>query len=128
MADMDVAQALPVFVQPPVAIVSTSPGGLRTVVVTISPSAPILKTLEKAVSSGGPKAMSDTTELEKRLRGVETDVATIKERLNHMPTKAEIQSMLSGAQSKILLAIGAAVLVAVVKWTWPVLFSAFAAS
>ncbi|MGE8235084.1 MAG: hypothetical protein ACN6PQ_02310 [Stenotrophomonas indicatrix] len=72
--------------------------------------------------------MSDFSDIDKRLRGVETDVATIKERLNHMPTKADAQTMLNGAQSKILLAIAGAVLVAVVKWSWPVLFGAQAAA
>ena len=71
--------------------------------------------------------MSEITELDKRLRNVETDVATIKERLNHVPTKAELQTMLSGVQGKIIWTIVGFALLAAAKMAWPILFASHAA-
>jgi len=128
MADVDKAGCPGFVVQFPSAIVSSSPVGVRTVVVRVGPSAPVLKTIEPAVSSGATNLVNDMSDLEKRLRGVETDVATIKERLTHMPTKLEMQSMLTSAQTKILLAIATLAIGAGLKWLWPVLFAGHTAA
>lgn len=121
MAGVDKAGGLDFIVQPPAAIVSSSPDGVRTVVVRIGPTAPLLKTVEYPVSSGGMELMSEITELDKRLRNVETDVATIKERLNHVPTKAELQTMLNGVQGKIIWTVVGFALLAVAKWALPLI-------
>jgi hypothetical protein len=92
MEAVDKAEGAGYFIQPPAAIVSSSPDGMRTVVVKIGPSTPILKTIEAPVSSGGDLNMSDW---DARLRGVETDVAIIKERMTHMPTTMAMWSALA---------------------------------
>ncbi|WP_256643665.1 hypothetical protein [Stenotrophomonas sp. 9(2022)] len=128
MAGVEKAPGADFVVQFPEAIVSSSPTGVRTVVVNIAPSAPVLKTVQSAVSSGASNVMSDFSDLDKRLRTVETDVATVKERLNHVPTKADMQTMLNGVQAKVLWAIFGLAVAAVVKWAWPVLFASHSAS
>lgn len=69
--------------------------------------------------------MSDSklNEIDGRLRTVETDVATMKERLNHMPTTVEMQKMLNGLQAKVIGTIAVGVVGVAVKWAWPFLFN-----
>ncbi|HDX0802519.1 TPA: hypothetical protein UMU63_002695 [Stenotrophomonas maltophilia] len=111
MADIDKAGGSTFVVQPPVAIVSSSPAGLRTVVVRVRPSAPILKTMETPVSSSGPQPMTDFSKFDDRLRAVELDVATIKERITHMPTTMKMWV----AIATITIPVGAAV-VGILSW------------
>lgn len=49
--------------------------------------------------------MTDANGIETRLRGVETEVAIIKERLSHMPTTAQLWKALAWAGGVTIAAI-----------------------
>ena len=96
----------------PIAVVSSIPDVARVVEIRISSRAPVLRTITTVSSEGESPPMSDKlNEIDGRLRTVETDVATIKERLNHMPTTVGMWTALLG----VVVPVGVAV-VGVLWW------------
>lgn len=60
--------------------------------------------------------------LEEHVGQLREDMATVKERLNHMPTNADLLKVVSSAQWKIISAIAILAVGAIFKWAWPYLF------
>lgn len=60
--------------------------------------------------------------LEDHVGQLREDVAVIRERQSHMPTNADLLKVVSNAQWKILGAIAALAVGAILKWAWPHLF------
>lgn len=56
------------------------------------------------------------------LTTIKVSVARIEERMTHIPTNADLLKVVSSAQWKIISAIGAFAVVAILKWAWPHLF------
>lgn len=52
----------------------------------------------------------------------ETRLAVIETQLQHIPTSAELMKIVNGAMWKVLVAIGAFALAALLKALWPVMF------
>jgi hypothetical protein len=69
---------------------------------------------------GGMEAR--VAKLEEHVGQLREDVATIKERITHMPTNADLLKVVSSAQWKIIGAIAALAIGAILKWAWPHLF------
>jgi hypothetical protein len=60
--------------------------------------------------------------LEEHVGKLREDVAVVRERLSHMPTNADLLKVVSSAQLKIIGAIAALAVGAILKWAWPHLF------
>lgn len=65
--------------------------------------------------------MADLAKLDERLRCVEQDVGIIKERLTHMPNKADLWKALAWAGGLTLAAIGSGGLWIIQQYLSPIL-------
>ncbi len=94
---------------------------------TILQSVDTGKTYGSGVAPGGKPPHDEGMEarvakLEEHVGQLREDMATVKERLSHMPTNADLLKVVSSAQWKIISAIAILALGAILKWAWPHLF------
>lgn len=83
----------------------STPTGQQVVEFYVSSSAPIFRAhAVQQAASGGDDVSDKLNEIDSRLRGVETDVAVIKELLNHIPTLAQLWKALAWAGGTIIVA------------------------
>lgn len=105
----------------PVGLVSSAPCGARVVTFALSSEAPILRVEDRrSVSSGGGR-LANIAQFDERLRKVETDVAQIGVRLEHMPTTAQLWKAVAYSAGTVLLAILGAAAWAVKAYLQPIL-------
>ena len=89
----------------PAAIVSSQPGGMRVVTLSLRPSGPILRVVGSTLSAGSGESMSSTEQLEPRLREVEKGLVRVEAKLDNVPTKTQLLTLSLKVAAGTLLAI-----------------------
>lgn len=112
----------------PICVITSLPKGDRVVEIHLNSSAPVtLRTIASSdpLNAGGGNDMTDKlNEIDGRLRGVEIDVSTIKERLTHMPTKHEMWVAIAVPTLAIASAIGIVTWWVIQQYLGPILAKA----
>lgn len=108
----------------PTVTVGTTISGVRRVVCTTQTGG-ISNELTLLTSTGGPKGeMDKLNEIDSRLRTVEIELAGVKERLNHLPTTAQLWKGLAITGGSALAAIAGGVAWLVQEYLKPILAAA----